>query len=425
MDSEQFTMVIERAVDAYSETIEFLELVFKEREEYEHSRGNMNYLVRGCFNEFDILLQFAMLEVAYADRCLEQPEIEFINDLTQFVDIVDFFSQYLKIEGLTWDHLRDMDKLLPQILKDTVEEVGTFAVDFITSIRMYQEKHHNYNFAEVFAECLGAIMAALALSDGEIEDVEASKNNIMLAVCKNLAAGNPEKAEEEVRKGVPTLEKEVDVSSLKSFYKKGAPVHDVGGRKISYQDKELATVYVETDTGTGSGFIFTPDGMLLTCAHVVDDAKEIFVRLDDEDEERQVFKAYIKHFDKDNDLALLQIEGIKNSYYFDLEENMNTVKAGDDIVVFGFPFGVRLNRNVMELEPSLTKGYISSKNKFEGKRVYYMDAKSCPGNSGGPIFKVSTGKVIGYLCGGVGRGTDILCYFRGLEEFNALMAMDK
>ena len=161
--------------------------------------------------------------------------------------------------------------------------------------------------------------------------------------------------------------------------------------------------------------------MCLTCAHVVDGAKEIFVRLDDEDEERRVFKAVVEHFDKDNDLALLQIEGIKNAYYFELEKNMQSVKTGDDIAVFGFPFGVGLNRNVMDLEPSLTKGYISSKNKLQDKRVYYMDAKSCPGNSGGPIFKVSTGKVIGYLCGAYGRDSTLLCYFRGLEEFNALM----
>lgn len=421
MDSEQFRKVFEKAFYCYNQTVEFLEIVFKEREEYEHSKGNMNYLVRGCFNEFDILLQFAMLEVAYSDRCLEQPEIEFMQDLTKYVDIVDFFRLYLGIEGLTWEHLRDMDKLLPQILNDTVEEVASFAVDFIQSIKMYQAKHQNYNFAEVFAECLGAMMAALALSDGEIEKAEAEKDNIMLAVCRDLASGDPEKAEKDVRKGVPTLEKEVDISSLKSFFKNETNLHDVGGRKVTYEDKELATLYVETDTGSGSGFIFTPDGMCLTCAHVVDGAKEIFVRLDDEDEERQVFKAVVKHFDKDNDLALLQIEGIKNAYYFELEKNMQSVKTGDDIAVFGFPFGVGLNRNVMDLEPSLTKGYISSKNKLEDKRVYYMDAKSCPGNSGGPIFKVSTGKVIGYLCGAYGRDSTLLCYFRGLEEFNALM----
>lgn len=422
MDKEQFVQVFKRAFYAYKQTTDFLEKVFKEREEFEHSKGNMNYLVRGCFNEFDILLQYAMLEVAYADRCLEKQEIAFMQDLTKYVDIVDFFAQYLGIQGLTWDHLCDIDNLLPKILNDTLEEVGSFAVDFITSIKMYQSKHHNYNFAEVFAECLGAMMAALALSDGEIEKAEADQDNIMLAVCKDLAVGNPEKAEEDIRKGVPELEKEVDVSSLKSFFKNETDLHDVGGRKISYEDKELATVYVETDKGSGSGFIISPDGICFTCAHVVEGAKEVYVRLDDEDEDRQVFKCEVKHVDKDDDFALLQILGIKNSYYFDLEENMNSVKTGDDIAVFGFPFGVGLNRNVMELEPSLTKGYISSKNKLEDKKVYYMDAKSCPGNSGGPIFKVSTGKVIGYLCGAYGRDSTLLCYFRGLEAYNDFKA---
>lgn len=425
MEKSNFNNVFEKAFYAYNQTIDFLEFVFKEREEYEHARGNMNFTVRGCFNEFDILLQFSMLEIAYADRCLEKPEIAFMRDLTKYVDIVEFYKQIPGLEKLSWDALSDFDGLLAKILKDTTELVASCAVDFIESIKIYQAKHHNHNFVKVFKNCIGAIMTALACSDGNIEDEECKKGTMMYAVVNDLSQGELDKAEEEVRKQVPTLEKEVNVSSLKSFYKKSNEIHDIGGRKISYQDKELATVYVETDTGSGSGFIISPDGICFTCAHVVDGAKEVYVRLDDEDEDRQVYKVEIKYFDKENDFALLQIIGIKNAYYFDLEENMNTVKTGDDIAVFGFPFGIGLNRNVMELEPSLTKGYISSKNRLNDKKVYYMDAKSCPGNSGGPIFKVSTGKVIGYLCGAYGRDSTLLCYFRGLEEYIELITKNK
>lgn len=425
MDREEFKKVFEKAFYCYNETISFLEGVFKEREQYEHSRGNMNYLVRGCFNEFDILLQFALLELAYADRCLEDPEIAFIQDLTKFVDIVEYFKQSFGIENLTWEDLTNFDGLLSKLLHESVEEVGSFAVDFIKSIQMFDETHPNNNFAEVFTECISAIMTALALADGNIENEEKSKNTIIYAVCRELAAGKTEKAEKSIRKEVPNLEQEVDISSLKSFFKNESGIHDVGGRKISYQDKEFATVYVETDKGSGSGFIISPDGICFTCAHVIDGANEIYVRLDDEDEERRVFKVEVKYMDKANDFALLQILGIKNSYYFDLEENMNSVKTGDDIAVFGFPFGVGLNRNVMELEPSLTKGYISSKNRLEDRKVYYIDAKSCPGNSGSPIFKIESGKVIGYLCGAYGKDSALLCFFRGLEAYNDLKSTNK
>jgi hypothetical protein len=71
----------------------------------------------------------------------------------------------------------------------------------------------------------------------------------------------------------------------------------------------------------------------------------------------------------------------------------------------------------MDLEPSLTKGYIASKNKINGHTCYYLDIRSAPGNSGGPVFSLKSNKVIGYLCGSFGTDRSNIIYIRTLKSF--------
>lgn len=155
----------------------------------------------------------------------------------------------------------------------------------------------------------------------------------------------------------------------------------------------------------------------MTCYHVVEGAKEIYVRIDCDNDNREVKRAEIFGFDKENDYAVLNLSDTDKSCFYKLETDYSTIKTGDDVCVFGFPFGSELNENVMELEPSLTKGYIASKNKIDGKVVYFLDVRSAPGNSGGPVFCQKTGNVIGYLCGSYGNDRADIIYIRTLEAF--------
>lgn len=135
--------------------------------------------------------------------------------------------------------------------------------------------------------------------------------------------------------------------------------------------------------GLGSGFIVSPDGVILTNAHVVAEASEVIVKLTDKRE----FKAKVKGIDKLSDVAVLKIDA----------NNLPTVKIGDPqqarvgewVVAIGSPFG---------FENSVTAGIISAKSRSLPDEGYVpflqTDVAVNPGNSGGPLFNMN-GEVIG------------------------------
>ncbi|MGA8147051.1 MAG: DegQ family serine endoprotease [Gallionellaceae bacterium] len=135
--------------------------------------------------------------------------------------------------------------------------------------------------------------------------------------------------------------------------------------------------------GFGSGFIVSPDGVILTNAHVVADADEVTVKLTDKRE----FKARVVGMDKVSDVAVLKIDA----------DNLPTVKIGDDqrsrvgewVIAIGAPFG---------FENSVTAGIISAKSRSLPDEGYVpflqTDVAVNPGNSGGPLINTN-GEVIG------------------------------
>lgn len=162
--------------------------------------------------------------------------------------------------------------------------------------------------------------------------------------------------------------------------------------------------------------MITHNGLCFTCNHVINRATEIFVRMENSDN-RIVYKGIVVYSNDDEDFAILQLEDCVDNYFFEIETDYSTLKTGDDVAIYGFPFGSDLNENVMELEPSLTKGYIASKNKIAGHNCYYLDIRSAPGNSGGPVFSLKTNKCIGYLCGSYGSDRANMIYIRTMEFF--------
>ena len=134
---------------------------------------------------------------------------------------------------------------------------------------------------------------------------------------------------------------------------------------------------------TGSGFILSADGYVLTNAHVVDDASEVSVKLTDKRE----FKAKVIGTDKRTDVALLKIEatGLPKVTIGDPEK----LKVGEWVAAIGKPFG---------LENTITAGIVSAKGRElpNENLVSYIqtDVPINPGNSGGPLFNLR-GEVVG------------------------------
>ncbi len=135
--------------------------------------------------------------------------------------------------------------------------------------------------------------------------------------------------------------------------------------------------------GQGSGFVVGADGLILTNAHVVRDAKEVVVRLAD----RREFAAKVLGSDAATDIAVLRIDakGLPTVRLGDPKSLM----VGDYVLAIGAPFG---------LEQTATSGIVSAKGRSLPGDAFVpfiqTDAAVNPGNSGGPLFDAS-GNVIG------------------------------
>lgn len=133
----------------------------------------------------------------------------------------------------------------------------------------------------------------------------------------------------------------------------------------------------------GSGFIISSDGYILTNAHVIRNAAEVLVKLNDKRE----FAARIIGADARTDVALLKIEanGLPKVVFGDPER----LKVGEWVVAIGSPFG---------LESTLTAGVVSAKGRALPQENFVpfiqTDVAINPGNSGGPLFNLK-GEVVG------------------------------
>jgi serine protease Do len=148
----------------------------------------------------------------------------------------------------------------------------------------------------------------------------------------------------------------------------------------------------------GSGFIIDAGkGLLVTNNHVVANADEISVRLDDGKE----YAAEVVGRDPKTDLALIKIKTKLDTKAVVPLGDSDKVKVGEWVMAIGNPFG---------LERTVTVGIISAKGRVIGAGPYddflQTDAAINPGNSGGPLFNMK-GEVIGINTAIVASGQGI------------------
>jgi len=133
--------------------------------------------------------------------------------------------------------------------------------------------------------------------------------------------------------------------------------------------------------GVASGFIFTTDGYVMTNAHVVDGADEVYVTLTDKRE----FKARIIGADKRTDVAVVKIDAA--SLPSVRIGDVSRLRVGEWVMAIGSPFG---------LENTVTAGIVSAKARETGDYLPFIqtDVAINPGNSGGPLINMR-GEVVG------------------------------
>ena len=154
-----------------------------------------------------------------------------------------------------------------------------------------------------------------------------------------------------------------------------------GGPSAAPRERKPAPQEGEVQRGVGSGFIISAEGFVLTNAHVVDGADEVYVTLADKRE----FRAKVLGADVRTDVAVLKIDGT-NLPRLAMGDS-GKIRVGEWVIAIGSPFN---------LESTVTAGIISAKSRDTGDYLALIqsDVAVNPGNSGGPLINMR-GEVIG------------------------------
>nr|WP_254221585.1 trypsin-like peptidase domain-containing protein [Burkholderia multivorans] len=164
---------------------------------------------------------------------------------------------------------------------------------------------------------------------------------------------------------------------LAAFFRRGAPPRAQGPQPPAPDTSPRAI------TGSGSGFIVSPDGAILTSAHVIGDATDATVRLANGRE----FRATVVAVDPQSDVAVLRIDGARLPYVPIAEATR--VRAGEPVMTIGAPDGAG---------NTVTAGIVSATPRRlpDGSAFPFLqtDIAVNPDNSGGPVFD-RAGNVVG------------------------------
>ncbi|AQQ54049.1 trypsin-like peptidase domain-containing protein [Planococcus lenghuensis] len=140
-----------------------------------------------------------------------------------------------------------------------------------------------------------------------------------------------------------------------------------------------------TETGMGSGFLFTDTGMVVTNAHVVAGVTDVMVRTVNGQEK----SGRVVGISDESDIALILVDAFAGME--PLETELAATPVGTEVIALGSPSG---------FENTASIGYLTGTERdfevgFIYEDVYQIDAQVAPGSSGGPLIDAKTGKVIG------------------------------
>lgn len=168
---------------------------------------------------------------------------------------------------------------------------------------------------------------------------------------------------------------------------KGEVVHFKTPSPIVFDRKGMISalvkgvVTVETKDGHGSGFLITNDGNIITNAHVVGDQSTVKVKF----EQGFSLDGQVVKVNRDFDVALIKVAG-NDLPALSMGDDAG-LQLGEELFAIGTPLAEDLGQSV-------TRGIMSGRREFEGRKYLQTDVSINPGNSGGPLID-EDGKVVG------------------------------
>ncbi|MGK0288959.1 MAG: S1-C subfamily serine protease [bacterium] len=175
-------------------------------------------------------------------------------------------------------------------------------------------------------------------------------------------------------------------NNIKVFKNSSRSVVFVTNKQVRRNSFTLDTT--EIPKGTGTGFVWSKSGLIVTNFHVIRGASRVTIRLSD----NTSWNAVLVGVAPDKDLALLRIKAPKNKLFPVKLGNSNKLQVGNKVLAIGNPFG---------LDQTLTVGVVSALGReikaVTGRKIHGViqtDAAINPGNSGGPLLNTD-GLLIG------------------------------
>ena len=224
------------------------------------------------------------------------------------------------------------------------------------------------------------------------------------------------------------VESKPDVKTLEDYYNEDddSEIEFSKTNSINYnEDKgkiQSCIVFIENHRenggSEGSGFIITPDGYVATCAHVIRDSKNLFVKVNGKNNKKKVFKATVIKANEETDTAIIKIENAPKLPFVELDDREET-EIGEDVVIYGYPLGSILNDDVFNLNISFAKGNVSSSQVNKGINITLLDLLAPCGNSGSPVISCKTGKVVGILSAAI-LGTNSIDWINYMHQISYL-----
>lgn len=247
-------------------------------------------------------------------------------------------------------------------------------------------------------------------TEGEIYVMDADGGNVIRLTDNSLKDRQPYWAPR--KRGVEVTEAVVIIPSAISL--KAMTTQEV----TAWASQRV--VRIETNLGSGSGFIIRPGGLILTNNHVISDAEEITVYLED----GTSYAGTIEARDLVRDLAVVKIEAADLPY---LElGNLSQTSLGQQVIVLGYPLGTETI--------AVTSGLVSAIEFDGGRNILWVQTDSVinPGNSGGPMLNlqgevvgVVSAKLVGFGIEGVGfaiSANTVNIYLSRLEAGETIVA---